>query len=205
MREVGLKPPHETTGTVTALLADLRQGRREALDDLFPVVYDELRAAARRQRRRWHGDETLGTTALVHEAYLKLAGGDRVDANGRAHFLAVASRAMRQVLSNYARAKRRQKRGGGIRHLSLDELEAVAEAPFGSYEHADAVATLELALVDLEQYEARLARVVECRFLGGMSIPDTATALGMSPATVKRDWALARAWLYRRLKHHAEP
>jgi RNA polymerase sigma factor (TIGR02999 family) len=171
---------------------------------LFPVVYEELRAAARRHRRGWRGDETLGTTALVHETYLKLVGGDRVDAAGRAHFLAVASRAMRQILSNYARAKRRQKRGGGFRHISLDELEAFAGSPFGSDEHADAVAAMEAALVDLEQYEARLARVVEYRFLGGMSIPDTAVALGTSPATVKRDWALARAWLYRRLKQHAE-
>jgi RNA polymerase sigma factor (TIGR02999 family) len=184
--------------TVTRLLGELEQGNRDAMDELFPLVYDELRRLAHSQRWNWAGDETLGTTALVNEAYLKLVGTARPHPSSHAHFLAVAAKAMRHILSDYARARRREKRGGGARHVSLAALDALPldVIPDGQVE---LVAALDAALTRLAQEDMRLSRVVECRFFGGMSIADTATALGTSPATVKRDWTLARAWLYREL------
>lgn len=194
------------SATVTRLLGEMRGGNDDALDQLFPIVYDQLRALAHRNRRHWHGDETMGTTALVHEAYLKLVDQERVDATSRAHFFALAARAMRHILCNYARARRRKKRGGDLQPLSLDELQEVAGLPAGfSDAQADTIAALDDALAELERDEERLCRVVECRFFAGMSIPDTAAALGTSPATVKRDWALARARLFRALHPHVEP
>lgn len=187
--------------TVTRLLERLDEGDAGALEELFPIVYRELRALAHAQRRRWHGDETLGTTALVNEAYLKLVGQERVRARDRAHFLAVAATAMRQILSNYAEAHRRLKRGGAMLRVSPEVLDALpAWLEFGD-DDADTLAALDLALSRLAETDARLARVVECRWLAGLSIPDTAAALGSSPATVKRDWVLARAWLYRELQN----
>jgi RNA polymerase sigma-70 factor, ECF subfamily len=194
--------PHETRGTVTRLLIDLENGSDDALNQLFPVVYEELRILARRHRRRWSGEETLGTTALVHEAYVKLVDQKRIHASGRAHFLALAARAMRHILSNHARAHKRLKRGGGRPMLSLDELQIAADPLSYPDEHAATIAALGAALDELNRFDERLARVVECRFFGGLSIPDTATALGTSPATVKRDWALARAWLFRHMRQH---
>jgi RNA polymerase sigma factor (TIGR02999 family) len=185
------------TGTVTRLLAQLEGGDEAALDELFPIVYDELRSIARRHRRGWDGDTTIGTTALVHEAYLKLTGVEQVRATSRLHFLRVASRAMRQILSNYARDRRAAKRGGDAAHIPLEIAgEGVTDA--GQVD-VDTVASLEEALRKLEEVDRRLSDVVECRFYGGMSIEDTAAALDVSPATVKRDWALAKAWLYREL------
>lgn len=185
------------TGTVTRLLSELEGGNDGALDELFPIVYDELRAIARRHRRGWDGDTTIGTTALVHEAYLKLTGVEQVRATSRLHFLRVASRAMRQILSNYARDRRAMKRGGDVAHIPLDLVSDEAGAPAAP--DIESIATLEEALRKLEQADPRLSDVVECRFYGGMSVEDTAAALGISAATVKRDWALARAWLYREL------
>ena len=191
---------HPTETTVTRLLAQLEGGHRAALDQLFPIVYAELRALAHRQRRRWYGDETLGTTALVNEAYLKLVDQQRLGARSRAHFLAIAAKAMRHILSNYAEARRRLKRGGDLRRVSADVLDAVP-APLGLTDaQAELLAALDDALRRLEETNVRLSRVVECRFLAGMSIEDTAVALDTSPATVKRDWVLARAWLYRELQ-----
>jgi RNA polymerase sigma factor (TIGR02999 family) len=190
--------------TVTRLLQEVRDGDRAALDQLFPLVYDELRGLAHGQRRRWYGDETLGTTALVHEAYLKLVGQQRLDAHGRAHFLAIAARAMRHILSNYSEARRRLKRGGDLQRISLDALEGSAGRMDSGDEHADALAALEGALRKLDQTNERLSRIVECRFLAGMSISETALALDSSPATVKRDWVLARAWLYRELQQYQD-
>jgi RNA polymerase sigma factor (TIGR02999 family) len=196
--------PHEATrDTVTRLLLDLGDGDDDALDELFPLVYEELRMLAHRHRRRWHDNTTLGTTALVHEAYVKLVDQKRIHANCRAHFLALAARAMRHILSNYARARRRQKRGGGRPLLSLDDLQIAADPLTSMDEHAATITALGAALDELDRFDERLARVVECRFFSGLSIPDTATALGTSPATVKRDWALARAWLFRQMHHHA--
>jgi RNA polymerase sigma factor (TIGR02999 family) len=184
------------SGTVTRLLAEIENGNSSALDALFPIVYEELRSIARRHRRGWDGDTTLGTTALVNETYLKLTGVDQLRATSRLHFLRVASRAMRQILSNYARDRRAAKRGGNAVHVPLDLVEGDGQQ---SEADIDSLAGLEEALRKLEQTEPRLAEVVECRFYGGMSVEDTAAALGISAATVKRDWSLARAWLYREL------
>lgn len=187
------------TGTVTGLLRDLERGDRAALSALFPIVYDELRAIAHRQRLNWNGDETLGTTALVHEAYLKLVDVDRLEARSRAHFLRVAAMAMRQILCNYARDRRAAKRGSGAPEASLEQLGYVPAVSI-SDEQSAILLDLDDALRSLEKTDSRLAAVVECRFFGGLTIEDTADALEVSPATVKRDWSLARSWLYRKLK-----
>ncbi len=197
-----MEAPHSSNtdpGTVTRLLADLERGDRAALEALFPVVYDELRHIARRHRRNWNGDSTLGTTALVHEVYLKIAGHDHVGARTRVHFLRLASRAMRQILSNYARDRRATKRGAANPHVPIDLLGDSALPLQLTDEQSDLIANLSDALQRLEVVDQRLGEVVECRFFGGLTIEDTAAALGVSEATVKRDWSLARAWLFREL------
>ena len=163
-------------------------------------MYDELRAIARTQRRAWQGDLTLGTTALVHEAYLKLADQERVLAENRAHFLGVAAKTMRHILCNYSKARRRHKRGGDAVHITFDDDADVFNLTGLSDRQAELLESLDIALKKLEQVDKRLSDVIECRFFGGLSIDDTAAALDSSPATVKRHWALARAWLYREMK-----
>jgi RNA polymerase sigma factor (TIGR02999 family) len=191
--------------TVTRLLHELRDGHQAALDQLIPLVHEELRLLAHHHRLRWHGDETLGTTALVNEAYLKLVGQQQLGARSRAHFFAVAGKAMRHILANYAESRRRLKRGGGQRPEPLEEAQQVP-AGFGlSDDEAEHFAALDAALDRLEGVHPRLSRVVECRFFAGLSIADTAAALGTSPATVKRDWLIARAWLYRELEPQRHP
>ncbi len=179
---------------ITARLRAAAGGDREALNEVFALVYEELRRRARAQRRRWSGDDTLDTTALVHEAYLKLVDQSRAGWNDRAHFLAVAARAMRHVLVNYAEQRRAAKRGGGAPHVPLDESNPVSE------EVAEEVIALHEALERLATISERQARVVEARFYAGLSIEETADALGISPATVKRDWQLASAWLHREIE-----
>jgi len=187
--------------TVTRLLHQLRAGDRRAFDELLPLVYDELHELAARQRRRWEGDETLNTTALVHEAYLRLADQSEPRWASRPHFLAVAATAMRQVLLDYAKRKRAAKREGRRRQVPLEEIEATLKGGGDPAEVRDeALIALEEALRRLEDHDPVLGRIVECRFFGGMTIEDTAEALGISPATVKRRWAVAQAWLYRDLK-----
>lgn len=187
---------------VSTLAEALDAGDSEALNALFPLVYEELNRLAHRQRRQWRGDFTLTTTALVHEAYLKLAGQRQLPTGSRAHFLAVASKAMRHILCNHARDRQRQKRGGGQPHLTLDEAaQAEAAALELSDEQADRLAELDEALRRFERIAERQCRVVECRFFGGMSVEDTAVALSVSPRSVKRDWAFARAWLHREMQH----
>ena len=189
-----------TQTTVANLLRELQAGNRAALGDLFPLVYDELRALAHRQRRRWHGDFTLNTTALVHEAYLKLVDQTRLDVDNRAHFLGVAAKAMRHILCNYARDRRTIKRGGDLQRLPLEQVDALPEKITLSQDQAAILVALDDALKQLETVDDRLSDVVECRFFGAMSIEDTAAALALSPATVKRRWTLARSWLYRELQ-----
>lgn len=164
------------------------------LDALMPLVFDELRRLARRRLAREHQAQTLQTTDLVHEAYLRLVGHPDVLEHGRAYFYAAAARAMRDVLIDAARKRGALKRGSGVAMVSLDE-DRIAADTYG-------VELLELdeALERLALRNPRLARTVECRFFGGMSVEDTATALGVSPRTVKSDWALARAWLYDALR-----
>jgi RNA polymerase sigma factor (TIGR02999 family) len=197
--------PDSHSQSVGRLLQELSAGNRGAFDDLFPLVYDELHRIAERQRRRWEGDETLNTTALVNEAYLRLVDQAAPKWQSRAHFLAVASTAMRQILIDYAKAKRASKRGGGRPHLDLHEIEAVLhQAGDPSGVRDEALVALDDALRRLDQQDQRQTRIVECRFFGGMSIEDTAEALGVSPATVKRGWSMAQAWLYRDLKQSVE-
>lgn len=183
--------------TITGLLQAVQRGDRAALDALFPLVYEELTQLARRQRQRWHGDMTLNTTAVVHEAYLKLADQKQLPAESRAHFFAVAAKAMRHILCNYARDRNRKKRGGGVPHVSLEPGHEAAIQLELSDGQTDKLAALDEALQRLERVAERQARIVECRFFGGMSVEDTASALGISPRTVKRDWSFAQAWLRR--------
>lgn len=179
---------------------------REALNVLFPLVYEELSRLAHRQRRRWDGNLTLTTTGLVHEAYLKLAGQRQLPTGDRAHFLAIAATAMRHILCNYARDRRRQKRGGGRPHVTLEPAEhAEATVLELSDDQTDRLARLDEALGRFERIAERQCRVVECRFFGGMSVEETAAALGVSPRSVKRDWAFARAWLLREMQLSRAP
>ena len=191
--------------TVTRLLHRLNAGDRRALDRLFPLVYDELRAGAERQRRRWEGDDTLNPTALVHEAYLRLVDQTSPEWNDRAHFLAVASKAMRQILLDYAKRRLAAKREGGLQRIPLDELENGLRGAEGATDvRPDAIVALDEALLRLARHDVRQSQIVECRFFGGMTIDETAAALQLSPATVKRGWAMAQAWLYRDLSETLE-
>jgi len=180
-------------GDVTRLLTAAAGGDRGAFDALFPLVYARLRDIAHRQLRHERAGHTLATTDLVHEAYFSLVGIERVGWAGRAHFLAVAARAMRRILINYALARSAQKRGGGQELTTLDVDAIPGHIP------DDQILALDEALRRLEERNERYGRIVECRFFAGMSIEETAAALGISPATVKRDWQLARAWLHREL------
>jgi len=194
-----MSDPHQET--VAQLLGDLRAGNADAFDGLLPLVYDELRQLARRQRRHWHGDETLNSTALVHEAYLRLVDQSAVQWESRAHFLAVASRAMRQILLDYAKRKRAAKREGGRAHIALHEIEAAILAGGDTVEaQSEVLVALEESLQRLETVDPRQSRIVECRFFAGMTIEETAEVLGISTASVKRGWAMAQAWLYRDLQ-----
>ena len=191
--------PHSNKDTVTNLLRELRDGRRDAYDELFPLVYEELRALAHRQRRKWRGNETLNTTALVHEAYLKLVAQPAANWETKAHFLAAASRAVRHILLNYARDQQAQKRGGGFRRESVSE-DLFANPESDQPKSPETIMVLDDALTRLAKRSERQSRIVECRFFGGMTIKQTAAALGISAATVERGWVMAQAWLYRELR-----
>lgn len=187
--------------TVTRLLKEYQEGREEALDDLFASVYDELYELARGQRRHWHGNNTLNTTALLHEAYLKLTDQTQTNWQSRAHFYATASKAMRHILINYARSRNRKKRGGDRPKISLQDLKITPGAKVDFTEaRIDALLTLDDALDRLEEIHPRQTSIVECRFFGGMTIKETAEALDVSPTTVKRGWKTARLWLYREMQ-----
>jgi RNA polymerase sigma factor (TIGR02999 family) len=182
-----------TPSDITQALLDLSAGDRDAINRLLPLVYDQLRGMAERELRRERGDHTLSPTALVHEAYLKLIQLDRITWQGRAHFLGACAQSMRRILISYARMKKAGKRGAGAAHVPLDDVVLAAE------ERPADLLRLEDALARLEALDQRQARVVECRFFAGMSVEETAEALGTSPATVKRDWTVARAFLNREL------
>jgi len=178
-------------GQVTRLLEDVRAGKSEALERVLALVYDDLRRLARHQLGREFGERTLNATALVHEAYLKLAGSGALPAGDRAHFLAIASRAMRQVLVDHARERKAAKRGGGEwARTTLTDGVWVGEF------QPDDVLVLDEAIAELDP---RQRQVVEYRFFGGMEEREIAEVLGISERTVHRDWVKARAWLYRRL------
>jgi len=169
------------------------EGDPGAMDEVFESVYPRLRQIARKRRREWQGNPTLNTTAIIHEAYLKLANRPGSAYEDRGHFFAVAARAMRQVLINYAERKHAAKRGGGLSEVTLTDRDAVAD------EAVDDLLSLDQALTRLEAMSNRQARVVECLFFAGLGIAETSEALEISPATVKRDWTSARAWLYREM------
>jgi RNA polymerase sigma factor (TIGR02999 family) len=179
--------------SITAMLGKARAGEAAAADRLFDAVYAELKRLARSHRRRWHGNDTLNTTALIHEAYIKLAGEAAGFAN-RTHFFATASKAMRQVLINYAERSTAAKRGGDARIIPLNDAALVAAAS------ADELLSLNELLSQLEADDPRRCRIVECRVFGGMTIDEVAEALGISPATVKREWRIATARLYQQLR-----
>jgi RNA polymerase sigma factor (TIGR02999 family) len=186
------------------LLARLEQGDRTAFDALIPLVYAELREIAHRHRLRWTGDETLGTTALVHEAYLRLAGQTGVTCVNRSHFLSVAARAMRHVLVDHYRSTRRARRGGVVDRVPLANVQDVlADFPRLSNSEEEAILALNESLERLGAETERHLRIIECRFFGGMTIEETAEALAVSPATVKRGAAVARAWLARDMERPA--
>ena len=180
---------------VTGLLLAWGRGDQSAADRLVPVVYDELRRQAERAMRREGGEHTLQATALVHESYLRLVDQRRVEWRNRAHFFAIASTVMRRVLVDHARARLAAKRGGGAAPVS--HAGVAAGTPDGTDE-ADLIALHE-ALEKLAALDPDQARLVELRYFGGLTIEETAEALSVSPATVKREWALARAWLRREL------
>lgn len=183
---------------ITDLLTELRQGRMEAMDRLFPAVYEELRRIAHRQLGPFPPDPTLGTTALVHEAYLKLVDHTRAGWQDRAHFFAVGAMAMRQILVDHARQRRADKRGSGRRTISLDEFSLDRVLPSAN-DQADALLDLHDALTRLSELDERLTRVVECRFFGGLTEEETAEALGVTARTVRRDWTKAKGLLYEAL------
>lgn len=188
--------------TVTRLLRRFSDGDREAFDELVPLVYEELRELARAQRRRRDAAATLNTTALVHEAYLKLVGQEDPEWRDRTHFRAVAATAIRHILIDYARRAKAAKRGGERDRLSLQEVER-SLASSGEQVLADEpelLVVLDEALARLAGRSQRQVRIVECRFFAGMTVRETAEALGVSPATVKRGWSMARAWLHREME-----
>jgi RNA polymerase sigma factor (TIGR02999 family) len=181
-------------GPITDWLLRLKAGDSGALDALMPLLYDELRDAARRQLRLEGRPHTLSPTALVHEVYLKLQQQRRISADHRGDFIGVASQVMRRILVDYARTRKRLKRGAGQPTVPIDEVDVEAEA-FLTEREADEVLALDEALARLNQMDPRASRVVECRFYGGLTLDETAAALDVSSKTVQRTWDTARAWL----------
>jgi RNA polymerase sigma factor (TIGR02999 family) len=179
---------------VTQLLVKCRRGNREALDELIPVVYDELQALAKRYLARERPGHTLQSTALVHEAYMKLVDQKSVQWQNRAHFFGVAAQLMRRLLVDHARRRHRAKRGSGGTRITLVEGLATAEPV-----DIDAIA-LDDALASLERLDPRKGRMVELRFFGGLTLEETAEVMGTSVATVKREWQFAKVWLYRQMQ-----
>ncbi len=183
--------------TTNALIVKWRAGDAQALQDLLPLIYEELRHVARRHLHSERADHTLQTTALIHEAYLRLVGGEGPDIRGRCHFVAIASRLMRQVLVDHARGRLAMKRQGGLR-VMLSEALNLSDQPEVN------VLAVDEALSRLSEFDQQQAKVVELRFFGGLSIVETSEALSISAATVKRDWRTARAWLRRELRRAAD-
>ncbi len=179
---------------ITLLLKAARNGDTDASDSLFNAVYNELKTIARSNRRRWQGNETMNTTALVNEAFVRLAGGGVAEYSNRTHFYATASRAMRQILINYARGQQAAKRGGDALVVTFNETVLATQTS------AEELLELEQLLTALETENERRARIIECRIFAGMTIDEVAEALDISPATVKREWKVGTASLFRIMK-----
>jgi RNA polymerase sigma factor (TIGR02999 family) len=183
-----------STPGLTELLLNWRQGDETALKRLTPLVYDELRRIAHRYVQRERNGHTLGTTALVNEAYLRLAGQKKIDWQNRSHFFAVTAQVMRHILIDHARRRHFAKHGGGAQRVSLAEAETMSQ------ERARELVAMDDALDELAQLDLRKSRVVELRYFGGLGLEETADVLEISVMTVRRDWRAAKAWLYRRIK-----
>lgn len=189
-----------TDHDITGLLQAWSAGERDAGDEVFSRVYRELRRLARAQLLRGRPGDTLNTTAVVHEAYLKLIDRDRVTVEDRQHFFSLAARAMRQIIVDHARNRLAQKRGGGVRHTDVgDNLPDVRPDAAAALQRAAEVLAVDEALSKLAELDPRLVRVVELRFFGGLDVLEAAEALDISPRTLKRDWRKAKAYLYREL------
>jgi RNA polymerase sigma factor (TIGR02999 family) len=185
-------------GEVTVLLRNWARGDARALDDLIPLLHQELQALAHRHLQAERADHTLQSTALVNEAYLRLVGGQPIDLRCRSHFIAIASRVMRQILVAHARGRRADKRDGGEQVT----FEVLIDSPIKDDEE---LLALDEALEDLARIDSRQANIVEMKFFGGLSAPEISELLGLSRATVDRDWAIARLWLHRHIRQSAAP
>ena len=179
--------------SVTELLVKARSGDESALANVFPLIYEELHRLAQHQLQREPDGHTLSPTALVHEAYMRLIDYSRMQWTGRAHFMAVAATAMRRILVDHARSHRSVKRGGMLRRVPIESVE------LGTEERAELLIAVDDALGKLKEVDGRQARIVECRFFGGMTEEETAEALGIGLRTAKRDWAKAKSWLHREI------
>jgi len=185
--------PVNSANEVTQLLVSWGKGDQQSLESLIPLVYDELRRQARRYLRRERPDHTLQSSALVHEVYVRLIDQRQANWHNRSQFFGVAAQLMRRILVDHARSRGAVKRGAGVTKLAIAEEVAAIEM-----QNVDLIA-LDTSLTKLEQIDPQQCRIVELRFFSGLSIEDTADALSISPATVKRDWAMAKAWLYRKI------
>jgi len=192
----------DASAQITLLLRKWQGGERSALDRLIPLVYDELHVIASRHMAHEWRDGTLQTTGLVNEAYIKLVDQRDVDWQSRAHFFAIAARVMRRILLDYARRRLRDKRGGGAENVPLDEVAIPsADATIGAVE----ILAIDQALRGLEELDPDQAKLVELRFFGGLTVEETGAVLGISSATVHREWAVAKGWLYRALSSTKQP
>jgi RNA polymerase sigma factor (TIGR02999 family) len=178
---------------ITLLLEDCVNGKKNAVNELLPLVYNELKRISSKYLHEEYRNHTLQTTELVHEAYIKLVGGQEINWQNRAHFFGIAANSMRQILVDYARKRNSQKRGEGKTHLSLDNVEEIA------FQSDEDILALDEAMKKLESFDPDLSKVVELRFFAGLSVEETAKVLDRSASTVKREWSLARAWLFREL------
>jgi RNA polymerase sigma factor (TIGR02999 family) len=194
---------HPEAGDISLLLQEASRGKGDAFARLLPLIYDELKALARQRLRGERDGHTLNTTALVHEAYLKLVDQSRVEWSGRQHFFAVASEAMRRILTDYARRRLTGKRGRNVVHLPIEEAEASTDDALSEGE-ADQLLALDDALSRLEQFNPQGARIVQYRFFGGLNHTQIADMLGSSERTVRRSWLIAKAWLHRELADGTE-
>lgn len=183
-----------STPGLTDLLSDWQRGDQTALNKLTPLVYDELRRIAHRYVQRERNGHTLETTALVNEAYLRLAGQKKIEWQNRAHFFAVTAQVMRHILIDHARRRNYAKHGGDVRRVPLEEAQVM------SHERASELVALDEALDELAKLDVRKSRVVELRYFGGLDLEETADVLEISVMTVRRDWRVAKAWLFRRIK-----
>ncbi|MBK7629243.1 MAG: sigma-70 family RNA polymerase sigma factor [Ignavibacteriales bacterium] len=178
---------------ITLLLEDCVNGKKEAINELLPLVYNELKKISSKYLHEEYRNHTLQTTELVHEAYIKLIGGQEINWQNRGHFFGIAANSMRQILVDYARKHNSQKRGEGKTHLSLENAEDIA------FESEEDIIALDDAMKKLEAFDPDLSKVVELRFFGGLNVDETSKVLNCSASTVKRDWSLAKAWLFREL------